>query len=137
MGFEAQVVVAIAKRVLIKVPTAHSGEVAAARRLELAPGVVVENQPHGIEPAVLRPSGCLQPQGALPEMVIDANEIQIAVKGVPAPTPGMHIADHRHAEQLIPKQVLAAVVGEGLNHGRQGCRSCLFVLARKCVSGGV
>ena len=66
---------------------------------------------------MVKPPSSLQPQWALPEMLINTDEIMINIKGIPAPAAGMHIANHRHAEKLVTEQDLSAVAWEGLNHG--------------------
>jgi hypothetical protein len=66
---------------------------------------------------MIKPTCSLQPQWALPEVLINTDKIMINIKGIPAPPAGMHIANHRHAEKLVTEEDLSAVAGEGLHHG--------------------
>ena len=131
VGLETQVVVALAQWILCKMPAADPIGVAAAAGLELPSGIVVDRQPEGIETRVFGPAGSLQQQGAFPEVIADLHQLQVRIKGVPAPPAGMDVAQHRHAEHLIAEQMLAAVTGKGLNHGMPDRRCCSSVLAQK------
>ena len=105
-------------------PVAKTWAMITAARLELATGVVIDDQAQGVKATVLGAPGPFKAQAPLPKVLANPSQVKIGIKGIPAPAARMHRADHRNAFHGRGLEMLFGMVRKRLNGHRT--RALLF-----------